>query len=55
MRVAYTSDKYHAPGMVKWIGLAGGYGHLRHLGTEWQPVPSDRWVRCDFEKVNERS
>ena len=40
------------PGMVKWIGLAGGYGHLRHLGTEWQPVPSDRWVRCDFEKVN---
>ncbi|MCK6563481.1 MAG: molybdopterin-dependent oxidoreductase [Dehalococcoidia bacterium] len=40
------------PGMVKWIGFAGGYGHLRHLGTEWQPVPSDRWVSCDFEKVN---
>jgi DMSO reductase family type II enzyme molybdopterin subunit len=41
------------PGMVKWIGFAGGYGHLSHLGTEWQPVPSDRWVPCDFEKVSE--
>ncbi len=40
------------PGMVKWIGFAGGYGHLQHLGAEWQPVPSDRWVPCDFEKVN---
>ena len=41
------------PGMVKWIGFAGGYGHLQHIGAEWQPVPSDRWVRCDFKKVNE--
>jgi len=39
------------PGMVKWIALAGGYGHLQHLGVEWQPVPSDRWVRCDFERI----
>ncbi|MBA4180216.1 MAG: hypothetical protein C0506_06455 [Anaerolinea sp.] len=38
-------------GMVKWIGFAGGYGHLSHLSTEWQPVPADRWVRCDYEKV----
>ena len=22
------------PGMVKWIGFAGGYGHLNHLPTE---------------------
>jgi anaerobic selenocysteine-containing dehydrogenase len=41
------------PGMVKWIGFAGGYGHLQHLGAEWQPIPSDRWVPCDFEKANE--
>ncbi|GAB4321297.1 MAG: hypothetical protein Kow0010_01580 [Dehalococcoidia bacterium] len=41
------------PGMVKWIGFAGGYGHLQHLGAEWQPIPSDRWVPCDFEKVDE--
>ncbi|MCK9518478.1 MAG: molybdopterin-dependent oxidoreductase, partial [Dehalococcoidia bacterium] len=41
------------PGMVKWLGFAGGYGHLRHLTAEWQPIPNDRWVPCDFEKVNE--
>jgi anaerobic selenocysteine-containing dehydrogenase len=39
------------PGMVKWIGFAGGYGHLAYLPTNWQPVPADRWVRCDFEGV----
>ena len=41
------------PGMVKWIGMAGGYGHLAHLSTDWQPVPVDRWVRCDFARVEE--
>jgi hypothetical protein len=35
--------------MVKWIAFAGGYGHLQHLAAEWQPVPVDRWVRCDYE------
>jgi len=40
------------PGMVKWIGFAGGYGHLQHLSIEWQPVPTDRWVPCDFEPAN---
>jgi len=39
------------PGMVKWIGFAGGYGHLSYFASNWQPVPADRWVRCDFEKV----
>lgn len=37
------------PGMVKWIAFAGGYGHLQHLAAEWQPVPVDRWVRCEYE------
>jgi anaerobic selenocysteine-containing dehydrogenase len=41
------------PGMVKWIGFAGGYGHLNYLGTEWQPIPASRWTRCEFEKVEE--
>jgi anaerobic selenocysteine-containing dehydrogenase len=41
------------PGMVKWIGFAGGYGHLRPSPMHWQPVPVDRWTRCDFEKVAE--
>ena len=25
------------PGMIKWLHLAGGYGHLRYWSTEWQP------------------
>ncbi|MDK1025571.1 MAG: hypothetical protein QGD92_15280, partial [Gammaproteobacteria bacterium] len=37
------------PGMVKWIGFSGGYGHLNYSPLGWQPVPIDRWVRCDFE------
>ncbi len=39
------------PGMVKWLGFSGGYGHLKYSSLYWQPVPSDRWVRCDFEKT----
>jgi len=37
------------PGMVKWLAFSGGYGHLKYNSLNWQPVPSDRWVRCDFE------
>jgi len=37
------------PGMVKWLGFAGGYGHLRYRGWQWQPIPSDRAVRLDIE------
>lgn len=39
------------PGMVKWLALSGGYGHLKYNSLNWQPVPADRWVRCDFEKA----
>ncbi len=39
------------PGMVKWNGFAGGYGQLRYVVGHWQPIPSSRWTRCDFEKV----
>jgi hypothetical protein len=35
--------------MVKWLGFAGGYGHLRYRGWQWQPIPSDRAVRVDME------
>jgi DMSO reductase family type II enzyme molybdopterin subunit len=35
------------PGMVKWLHLAGGYGHLRYRALHWQPVPIDRAVRVD--------
>ena len=37
------------PGMIKWLGFAGGYGHLRYRGWQWQPIPSDRAVRLDIE------
>ncbi|MFV2090476.1 MAG: molybdopterin dinucleotide binding domain-containing protein, partial [Pseudomonadales bacterium] len=39
------------PGMVKWSGFSGGYGHINFSFLGWQPVPIDRWVRCDFETV----
>lgn len=39
------------PGVVKWLGLAGGYGHLRYAPTEWQPIPADRCVSVSIEAV----
>jgi DMSO reductase family type II enzyme molybdopterin subunit len=41
------------PGMVKWLHLAGGYGHLRYRALHWQPVPIDRAVRVDIAAVKE--
>lgn len=37
------------PGIVKWLGLAGGYGHLNYTPTEWQPIPADRAVTVSVE------
>jgi anaerobic selenocysteine-containing dehydrogenase len=39
------------PGMVKWLHLVGGYGHLRYRPLHWQPVPIDRGVRVDVQKA----
>ena len=39
------------PGMVKWLHLVGRYGHLRYLPFGWQPVPADRAVFVQAEKV----
>jgi hypothetical protein len=39
------------PGHVKWLGLAGGYGHLQYRPLQWQPVPADRAVHVDVEKI----
>lgn len=39
------------PGMVKWLQMAGGYGHLQYAAMEWQPVPTDRAVFVDVEPV----
>ncbi len=40
------------PGMVKWLHLAGGYGHFRYWPIQWQPVPIDRSIRVDVAKVD---
>ncbi len=40
------------PGLVKWLGFAGGYGHLRYWQFEWQPVPNDRAIRVDVRKTS---
>jgi DMSO reductase family type II enzyme molybdopterin subunit len=39
------------PGHVKHLGFAGGYGHLTYRPFAWQPIPADRAVRVDVEKV----
>jgi anaerobic selenocysteine-containing dehydrogenase len=39
------------PGQVKWLGLAAGYGHLQYRPLAWQPIPCDRAVRVDVEKL----
>lgn len=41
------------PGMIKWLHLAGGYGHLRYWSMEWQPCPTMRNTRVAIEKVDE--
>ncbi|MBD3646716.1 MAG: molybdopterin-dependent oxidoreductase, partial [Pseudomonadales bacterium] len=46
----WSGENEVEPGMVKWIGFAGDYGHLNFMPNEWQPVPVSRWTRCDFEK-----
>jgi anaerobic selenocysteine-containing dehydrogenase len=38
-------------GHVKHLGFAAGYGHLKYRLFSWQPIPADRAVRVDVEKV----
>ena len=39
------------PGMVKWLHLAGGYGHLQYRGLHWQPIPIDRAIHVDVRRA----
>ncbi len=39
------------PGMVKWLNMAGGYGHLRYAPMEWQPAPVDRPIYVSIKKA----
>lgn len=43
------------PGMVKWLHMAGGYGHLRYWPIQWQPTPVDRAVRVDVAKIETKT
>jgi DMSO reductase family type II enzyme molybdopterin subunit len=40
------------PGMVKYLHLAGGYGHLHYWNLQWQPTPVDRAIRVDIERAH---
>jgi DMSO reductase family type II enzyme molybdopterin subunit len=40
------------PGHVKHLGFASGYGHLKYRLFSWQPIPADRAVRVDLEKLS---
>jgi DMSO reductase family type II enzyme molybdopterin subunit len=41
-------------GMVKWLRLAGGYGHLQYWPFEWSPVPTMRGSRVEVAKIDSR-
>ncbi len=38
------------PGMIKWLHLAGGYGHLKFWPTQWQPAPACRGTRAEVRR-----
>jgi DMSO reductase family type II enzyme molybdopterin subunit len=39
------------PGVVKWLHMASGYGHLKYRPWHWQPIPVDRGIGVDVEKL----
>ncbi|HXF50558.1 MAG TPA: molybdopterin dinucleotide binding domain-containing protein, partial [Dehalococcoidia bacterium] len=45
------SYDFAIPGFIKWLHLAGGYGHLRYWRWNWVPQQVDRAVMVNVEKV----
>ncbi|MDP3937802.1 MAG: molybdopterin-dependent oxidoreductase, partial [Deltaproteobacteria bacterium] len=39
------------PGMIKYLHMAGGYGHLNFWRWNWQPTQADRATRVEMEKA----
>jgi DMSO reductase family type II enzyme molybdopterin subunit len=39
------------PGHIKHLGLVGNYGQLKYRLFSWQPIPADRAVGVDIQKV----
>ncbi len=42
------------PGMIKWLHLAGGYGHLKYWTMQWQPCPVMRNTYAGIEKIKSK-
>jgi len=51
MHEGWDSQADVEPGHIKPLGLVGNYGHLKYRIFSWQPIPADRAVRVDVEKV----
>ncbi len=51
MHPGWYSQADLEPGHVKPLGLVGKYGHLNYRMFSWQPIPADRAVRVDVEKI----
>jgi DMSO reductase family type II enzyme molybdopterin subunit len=51
MHPGWYSQADLEPGHVKHLGLVGNYGHLKYRMFSWQPIPADRAVRVDLQKI----
>jgi nitrate reductase alpha subunit len=51
MHEGWWSQADLEPGHVKHLGLVGNYGHLKYRLFSWQPIPADRAVRVDVQKI----
>jgi hypothetical protein len=45
------SYDFAIPGLIKWLHLAGGYGHLNYYRWNWVPQQVDRAVPVEVEKI----
>ena len=52
MHEGWNSQSDVEPGHIKPLGLVGNYGQLKYRIFSWQPIPADRAVRVDVEKVH---
>jgi DMSO reductase family type II enzyme molybdopterin subunit len=51
MHPGWYSQADVEPGPVKHLGMVGNYGHLKYRMFSWQPIPADRAVRVDVQKI----
>ena len=51
MHKGWKSYDTAIPGLIKWLDLAGGYGHLNYYRWNWCLQPVDRAVAVDVKKA----